>query len=105
MPKQRVKPDGLAVFVTGCDTGFGNLLSRKLDRAGFKVLAGCLYPEGDGAKQLLLDCSNKLRVIRLDVTSDEDVDLACKTVEEELESTKHGKFCQPLDSECERLDS
>uniref|UniRef100_A0A3P9B8U4 Retinol dehydrogenase 5 (11-cis/9-cis) n=1 Tax=Maylandia zebra TaxID=106582 RepID=A0A3P9B8U4_9CICH len=34
------------VFVTGCDTGFGNLLCKKLDRKGFRVLAGCLTEKG-----------------------------------------------------------
>lgn len=87
-----MKPENLAVFVTGCDTGFGNLLARKLDKAKFKVLAGCLFLEGEGAKQLLKDCSSRLRIVKLDVTSDSDVNQAYKVVEDEMKSTNHGKF-------------
>lgn len=97
VPKMRVKPDRMAVLITGCDTGFGNLLARKLDKAGFKVLACCLFPNGDGAKQLSADCSSKLKIIKLDVTSDEDVERAYECVEKELESSKHGKqMARPL---------
>nr|XP_014433038.1 11-cis retinol dehydrogenase [Pelodiscus sinensis] len=34
------------VFITGCDSGFGHLLARRLDRKGFRVLAGCLTQKG-----------------------------------------------------------
>ena len=91
VPKLRIKPKNHAVLVTGCDTGFGNLLARKLDKAGFKVLACCLFPDGSGAKQLKADCSSQLKIIKLDVTSDKDVDAAYEVVEEELESTKYRK--------------
>ena len=39
-----MSPEGRAVFITGCDTGFGNLLARRLDSYGFTVLAGCYLP-------------------------------------------------------------
>lgn len=70
--------------MTGCDTGFGNLLARKLDGAGFKVLAGCLFAQGEGAKQLKADCSSRLKIVKLDVTSDEEVEAAYRVVEKEL---------------------
>ncbi|XP_004401825.1 PREDICTED: 17-beta-hydroxysteroid dehydrogenase type 6 [Odobenus rosmarus divergens] len=38
------------VFITGCDSGFGNLLARQLDLRGLRVLAACLTEEG--AQQL-----------------------------------------------------
>ncbi|KAL7989776.1 hypothetical protein Chor_012442 [Crotalus horridus] len=38
------------VFITGCDSGFGNQLARQLDARGLRVLAACLTPEG--AEQL-----------------------------------------------------
>ena len=44
IPRGRVSPEGKAVFITGCDTGFGNGLARKLDGCGFTVLAGCYIP-------------------------------------------------------------
>lgn len=64
-------------------------MARKLDKAGFKVLACCLFPDGSGAKQLKGDCSNQLKIIKLDVTSDADVEAAYSEVEKELEETKY----------------
>lgn len=31
-----------AVLITGCDTGIGNELAKRLDSLGFRVFAGCL---------------------------------------------------------------
>lgn len=91
VPKIRNKAKNNAVLVTGCDTGFGNLLARKLDKAGFKVLACCLFPDGSGAKQLKEDSSPLLSIIKLDVTSDKDVEEAYEKVEKELNSSNYGK--------------
>lgn len=79
-------------MITGCDTGFGNLLARKLDKAGYKVLACCLFPEAEGAQQLKADCSPKLKLIKLDVTSDEDALAAYDVVKKELDDEDYGKF-------------
>lgn len=91
VPKLRLGPQRHAVLITGCDTGFGNLLARKLDKAGFKVYACCLFPDGDGAKQLEADCSALLQVVKLDVTSDADVDEASKRVGLDLEQSAYRK--------------
>lgn len=91
MPKLRIRPARHAVLITGCDTGFGNLLARKLDAAGYKVYACCLFPSGEGAKQLKQDCSSLLQVVKLDVTSDEDAAAAYKTVERDLELADYRK--------------
>ncbi|XP_060565054.1 D-beta-hydroxybutyrate dehydrogenase, mitochondrial-like [Ruditapes philippinarum] len=61
------------VFITGCDTGFGHDLARRLDSLQFTVFAGCLHPEGDGAKKLKSASSKRLHVVPLDVGSDESV--------------------------------
>ena len=34
--------EGKAVFVTGCDSGFGHALAKHLHKLGFTVFAGCL---------------------------------------------------------------
>lgn len=88
----RIKSANHAVLVTGCDTGFGNLLARKLDKAGFKVFACCLMPQEAGAKQLKAECSSMLKIVKLDVTKDADIESAYLEVERELESTKTRKF-------------
>ncbi|XP_070712002.1 D-beta-hydroxybutyrate dehydrogenase, mitochondrial [Pempheris klunzingeri] len=75
---------GYAVLITGCDSGFGHQLALCLDQKGFVVFAGCLFPGGDGAQSLTRQSSSNLKILKLDVTSDEDVQQAKKTVQENL---------------------
>ncbi|KAI4898456.1 hypothetical protein NFI96_011937 [Prochilodus magdalenae] len=65
-----------AVLITGCDSGFGYQLAKTLDSMGFHVFAGCLCSDGHGAQTLAKEGSQRLRVLQLDVTKDEDVKLA-----------------------------
>jgi len=37
-------PSNRCVLVTGCDSGFGNELARRLDAYGLTVYAECLFP-------------------------------------------------------------
>ncbi|XP_055936462.1 dehydrogenase/reductase SDR family member 9-like [Argiope bruennichi] len=78
--KNKVLPHGRAVFVTGCDTGFGNALAKRLDSKGFHVFATCLFPTGPGATELKASCSNRLHVLYMDVTKDESVEKALEYV-------------------------
>lgn len=64
------------VFITGCDSGFGNLLARQLVDRGMKVLAACLTEEG--AQKLLQDTSYQLQIFLLDVTKSESVKAAAQ---------------------------
>ncbi|XP_015284887.1 PREDICTED: 17-beta-hydroxysteroid dehydrogenase type 6-like [Gekko japonicus] len=66
------------VFITGCDTGFGNLLARQLDLKGMRVLAACLTQKG--AKELEKATSDRLKTTILDVTSTESVVAAAEWV-------------------------
>lgn len=75
---------GYAVLITGCDSGFGHQLAQCCDRRGFVVFAGCLSPEGAGAQSLAQQSSSNLKILKLDVTSDEDVQQAKKTVQENM---------------------
>ncbi|XP_068575990.1 D-beta-hydroxybutyrate dehydrogenase, mitochondrial isoform X2 [Cebidichthys violaceus] len=75
---------GYAVLITGCDSGFGHQLAQRLDRKGFVVFAGCLSPEGAGAQSLARQSSSNLQILKLDVTSDEEVQQAKKMVQENL---------------------
>lgn len=67
---------GRGVLVTGCDSGFGHQLARCLDQEGFVVFAGCLFPDGIGAQTLAKHSSSTLKVLKLDVRSDADVEQA-----------------------------
>ncbi|XP_022107606.1 estradiol 17-beta-dehydrogenase 2-like [Acanthaster planci] len=77
---ERLPPRGKSVFITGCDSGFGNATAKHLDALGIQVFAGCLFPGGEGASRLRAECSDKLCVIPLDVTEQEDVDAAIATI-------------------------
>ncbi|KAM9316805.1 D-beta-hydroxybutyrate dehydrogenase, mitochondrial-like [Gastrophryne carolinensis] len=72
-----LEPEGRAVLITGCDSGFGNQLARRLLDMGFMVFATCLFPDGEGAQSLKSyptpDTPGTLKVIKLDVTSDKEV--------------------------------
>ncbi|KAL7862316.1 hypothetical protein SRHO_G00137570 [Serrasalmus rhombeus] len=73
-----------AVLITGCDSGFGYQLAKTLDSMGFTVFGGCLCSDGHGAQTLAKEGSQRLRVLQLDVTRDEDVRLAKALVEANL---------------------
>ncbi|MXQ97763.1 hypothetical protein E5288_WYG018331 [Bos mutus] len=62
------------VFITGCDSGFGNLLARQLVDRGMRVLAACFTKEG--AQKLQQDTSYQLQTILLDVTKTESIKAA-----------------------------
>ena len=44
---------------TGCDSGFGYALARKLDSIGVRVFAGFLEKDGLGAIELRNKCSDR----------------------------------------------
>ncbi|XP_025975043.1 retinol dehydrogenase 7-like [Dromaius novaehollandiae] len=67
------------VLITGCDSGFGNLLARQLDARGLRVLAACLTEPG--AAQLRAAASSRLQTLLLDVTSSESIAAAAAWVE------------------------
>ncbi|NWV02936.1 RDH16 dehydrogenase, partial [Ptilonorhynchus violaceus] len=59
------------VLITGCDSGFGNLLARQLDARGLRVLAACLTDTA--AVQLRAATSDRLQTVLLDVTSSKSI--------------------------------
>ncbi|XP_059101579.1 retinol dehydrogenase 16-like [Peromyscus eremicus] len=70
------------VFITGCDSGFGNLLARQLDRRGMRVLAACLTE--NGAEELRRKTSDRLETVILDVTKTESIVAATQWVKERV---------------------
>ncbi|XP_077613658.1 retinol dehydrogenase 16 isoform X1 [Crocuta crocuta] len=70
------------VFITGCDSGFGNLLARQLDLRGLRVLAACLTEKG--AEQLRDQMSDRLETVILDVTKTESISAATQWVKERV---------------------
>ncbi|XP_053564126.1 retinol dehydrogenase 16 [Bombina bombina] len=66
------------VLITGCDSGFGNLAAKQLDRRGLRVLAACLTEKG--AEELKKETSSRLQTVILDVTDSESVKSATQWV-------------------------
>ncbi|XP_008826604.1 short-chain dehydrogenase/reductase family 9C member 7 isoform X2 [Nannospalax galili] len=74
--------DKYYVFITGCDSGFGNLLARQLVDRGMRVLAACFTEEG--AQKLQQDTSYQLQTILLDVTKTESIKAAAQWVRDQV---------------------
>lgn len=83
LPASRLPAKDKAVLITGCDSGFGFAIAQKLDSIGMKVLAGCLDQCGKGATKLKSSCSERLVVLKLDVTNHSDIENA-KSYAQEL---------------------
>ncbi|KAM4796030.1 retinol dehydrogenase 7-like [Rhinophrynus dorsalis] len=64
------------VLITGCDSGFGNLAAKQLDKCGLKVLAACLTERG--AENLKKEASSRLHTVILDVTDSKSVSAAAE---------------------------
>nr|AAG44849.1 microsomal retinol dehydrogenase [Branchiostoma lanceolatum] len=73
-----------SVLITGCDTGFGNLLARRLDQLGLRVFAGCLTEAG--VAELRQSCSERLQPIQMDVTRSDSVQQAFLAVKNSVGS-------------------
>ncbi len=66
------------VYITGCDSGFGNLLAKHLDKLGFPVIAGCYTEKGED--QLKKITSDRLTTIHVDVSDSESVRKAAAVI-------------------------
>ncbi|NXW88486.1 RDH7 dehydrogenase, partial [Alopecoenas beccarii] len=77
------------VFITGCDSGFGHLLARRLAQRGYRVLAACLTPAG--AEGLRRGCHGHLRTTLLDVTRPDSIRRALEWVRGEEKTRTHSR--------------
>lgn len=64
-------------YVTGCDTGFGRILTENLSKRGHRVFAGCYLEKSMGELRKL----RNVDPLKLDVTNDESVKRAAKSIE------------------------
>ncbi|KAM3860283.1 D-beta-hydroxybutyrate dehydrogenase, mitochondrial [Diretmus argenteus] len=92
IPRGTVEVKGKSVFITGCDSGFGHALAKHLHTRGFTVFAGCLLKDkgGDGAKELEEFHSDRMKVVQLDVCSEEQVTQAVEYIKDSLEDAQRG---------------
>lgn len=56
------------IVITGCDSGLGYSMAVWGAKLGYKVLAGCLNENGEGARKLREEFPDKVIVTRLNVT-------------------------------------
>ncbi|XP_050772256.1 dehydrogenase/reductase SDR family member 9 isoform X2 [Gopherus flavomarginatus] len=70
------------IFITGCDSGFGNLAARTFDKKGFRVLASCLTEVG--AVELKAATSERLQTVLLDVTDPNNVRKVAEWIKAEV---------------------
>lgn len=74
-----------AIFVTGCDTGFGREAALRLAKFGCRVYAGCLTEKGISSIENEAKGSNlNLVGVSLDITNDESVQNAVKFVQNDM---------------------
>ncbi|XP_044126685.1 corticosteroid 11-beta-dehydrogenase isozyme 2 [Bufo gargarizans] len=72
-PRRMMPVAGKAVFITGCDSGFGKAAAHKMDQMGFRVIASVLDLQSPGAQDLQKRCSDRLTLIQMDLTKSEDI--------------------------------
>ncbi|XP_034533682.1 retinol dehydrogenase 7-like [Notolabrus celidotus] len=70
------------VYITGCDSGFGSLLARHLDKQGFRVIASCFTEKGE--EDLKKSCSSKLTTAHLDVRSKESINKVAAMIKDKV---------------------
>ncbi|XP_071341198.1 D-beta-hydroxybutyrate dehydrogenase, mitochondrial [Trachinotus anak] len=92
IPRGLEEVKGKAVLITGCDTGFGHAIAKHLHKLGFIVFAGCLLKDkgGEGAKELEEFHSDRMKVVQLDVCSEEQVNQAVEYIKDNLEDSERG---------------
>lgn len=74
-----------AVFVTGCDSGFGREAALKLARKGCPVFAGCLTEEGrKSIEEESKGLKGRIIGVPLNIVDDESVRKAAEFVEKNL---------------------
>ncbi|KPP59949.1 corticosteroid 11-beta-dehydrogenase isozyme 2-like [Scleropages formosus] len=75
-PAPPLPTEGRAVFITGCDSGFGKITAQRLDAMGFEVFASVLDLSGAGARELQRVCSQRLMLIQMDITQSQEIQQA-----------------------------
>jgi NAD(P)-dependent dehydrogenase (short-subunit alcohol dehydrogenase family) len=85
----------LAVVVTGCDSGFGRSLAIELAQRGYTVFACCLnsasvasmhLDDAGESSRVLNGSASRLRAVKADVTSDDEVAAAAAAVDQWTEA-------------------
>ena len=77
-----LQPSQHLIVITGCDSGFGELLSKRLSHKGFHVISGCLTVNG------IKNLENVVtKAVLCDVTMEQDLQQLAQDVEEITKQT------------------
>ncbi|XP_072428335.1 D-beta-hydroxybutyrate dehydrogenase, mitochondrial-like isoform X2 [Chiloscyllium punctatum] len=81
-----------AVLITGCDKGIGFALAKHLHSKGFTVFACCLLKDknGEGAQTLEKMKCERMKVLQMNVCTDEEVRQAVDFVKSQLKEPEKG---------------
>lgn len=85
-----------AIFISGCDSGFGySLALHCANNLGLLVIAGCYVPGGDqsGWKSLESNTKGNLKLVHLDVTMSQSIEEAVKATKAFLHSQGANLWC------------
>ena len=78
--------DDRYILVTGCDTGFGFEIAKRLDALGCHVFAACLTEKGE--TQLRKTASSRLKTVSMNVADGASVRRAYSEVEKAIPKGK-----------------
>ena len=80
--------------MTGCHTGFDNMLTKRMDALGCHVFAGCLTEAGE--TELSKSCSSRMQPVSLDVSKPDSVRRAFDIVKAKLPPGKGLAFSKAM---------
>ena len=74
----RTKYNDKQILITGCDTGFGNILAKRLAKKGCHVIAACLTEKGED--ELKKACPNNLITVPMNVAKTDSIEKAYESI-------------------------
>ena len=74
------------ILVTGCDTGFGHEIAKRLDKMGCHVFAACLTEKGES--ELQKSCSKNLKTVSMNIAESDSIKQSYADVVKQLPKGK-----------------
>lgn len=88
--RPRVELGHKAVFVTDCDSAVGYECAKRLDRLGLRVFAGHATTDGDRARALKAEASDRLHLVEFDASNCERIERAVEYIQQHLPADENG---------------
>jgi len=78
------------ILITGCDSGFGHELAKRLDLLGCHVFAGCFTETGE--TELKKICSERMHPVPLDITNHDSITRVFELICNKLQLSGNGEW-------------